>query len=194
MAEPPVAPGLGFDGDVPVDDADPRRRVGSAARQAEKDVSPGWAQKWLGHTEQDISTLCSPAPTYQDPETLGTVSCAVSVLTKELCHSVSALPLPCPKKDSPVSLPTTPTQSSGGWALPAPCSMPLSWAGRKKDKTTCAAEQSHCSSTFSTGGGTCFQLNPYFTDILLYMQLSLDETHSYAVYSLPQVRNYKVFK
>lgn len=69
VAEPPVAPGLGLDRDVPVDDADPRRRVGSAARQAEKD---------------------------------------------------------------------------------------------------------------------CFQLNPSLPDILLYMQLSLDQTHSYALYSLPQ--------
>lgn len=38
VAKPSVAPGLGFDGDVPVDDADPRRRVGSTFFNANPEV------------------------------------------------------------------------------------------------------------------------------------------------------------
>lgn len=39
VSRPSVAPGLGFNCDVAINDADPGRRVGSTARQ-EKNVSP----------------------------------------------------------------------------------------------------------------------------------------------------------
>lgn len=58
MTRPSVAPGLGFDRDVAVNDADPGRRVSSTARQ-EKNISPDPAQNCLIPTEQEVVSLCA---------------------------------------------------------------------------------------------------------------------------------------
>lgn len=61
-----VAPGLGFDRDVAVNDADPGRRVSSTARQ-EKNVSPDPAQNCLMPTKQEVVSLCAPLSVFWAP-------------------------------------------------------------------------------------------------------------------------------
>lgn len=53
-----VAPGLGFNRDVAINDADPGRRVGGTARQ-EKNVSTDSAHNCLMSTEQEVFSLCA---------------------------------------------------------------------------------------------------------------------------------------
>lgn len=54
-----MAPGLGLDRDVAIDDADPRRRISSTARQ-EKNISPDPAHSCPTATEQEVVSLCDP--------------------------------------------------------------------------------------------------------------------------------------
>jgi len=57
VTRPSMAPGLGFNRDVAINDADPGRRVSSTARQ-EKSISPDPDQNCPMPTEQDVVSLC----------------------------------------------------------------------------------------------------------------------------------------
>lgn len=56
---PSVAPGMGLNRDVAIDDADPGRRISSTARK-EKNVSPDPAHNCPAATEQEVGSLCDP--------------------------------------------------------------------------------------------------------------------------------------
>lgn len=66
VTRPSVAPGLGFNRDVAVNDADPGRRVSSTARQ-EKNISPDPAQNCLMPTDQEVVSLCAPLSVFWAP-------------------------------------------------------------------------------------------------------------------------------
>lgn len=61
-----VAPGVGFNCDVAINDADPGRRVGSTAKQ-EKNISPDPAQNCLMPTKQEVVSLCAPVSVFWAP-------------------------------------------------------------------------------------------------------------------------------